>query len=373
MTGPYRERQLAASSFSHGERRGRDATGVSEIPASGWKDILRRVYDEVGEDHVLLIAAGVTFYALLALVPALTAIVSIYGLFADPVMLNQHVARLQGIVPEGGLSVLREQLERLAAQGETRLGLTSAVSLAIALWSANSGMKALIEAMNVAYDEQEKRGFVRLTLVSLAFTLATIAALLLMLGLVVVLPVVMEILGFVPGAQLAVRVGGFLLFVAAMIAGLAALYRYGPSRERAKWRWITPGATLAIVVTLIVSGLFSWYVANFGSYNATYGSLGALFGFMTWLWIAATILIVGAELNAETEHQTRRDSTTGPPRPMGSRGAMMADTVGESRGSSDEEAGATARPAGERRGPRALGIGALAALLWLERRRRRGS
>jgi membrane protein len=202
----------------------------------------------------------------------------------------------------------------------------------------------------------------------MAFTLATIATLVFMIGVLVVVPAVMGILGFVPGARLAVRIGGFLLVLALMVGGLAALYRYGPSRERAKWRWITPGAVLAIVVTLIVSGLFSWYVANFGSYNATYGSLGALFGFMTWLWITATILIVGAELNAETEHQTCRDSTSGPPRPMGARGAVMADTVGESYG---VETGAPSRPALASRSLPVLGrLTALAGLLWLERRRR---
>ena len=177
-------------------------------------------------------------------------------------------------------------------------------------------MKAMFEAMNVAYGEEEKRSFVRLTAVTLVFTLVTFATILLLIALIVVLPMVLKFIGL-GAAQWAARLGGIALMLLLMIAGLAALYRFGPSRRAAQWRWITPGAVLAIVVILVTSGLFTWYVASFGSYDATYGSLGAIFGFMTWLWIAAIIVIVGAELNSEIEHQTERDTTTGRPRPMG--------------------------------------------------------
>ena len=317
------------------DARGRGASKVAEIPRAGWKDILWRTYNEVVSDHVMLIAAGVTFYALLALVPALTALVSIYGIFADPATLDRHMDLLEGLIPSGGLDIVREQLRRLAEQGQTKLGLTSLVAFAIALWSANSGVKSMFEAMNVAYDEEEKRSYVRLTAVTLVFTLAAFAAILLLIGLIVVLPTVLQLMGMGTAAQWAARIGGLVLMLLLMMAGLAALYRFGPSRQAAQWRWITPGAVVAMLVILVTSGLFTWYVASFGSYDATYGSLGAIFGFMTWLWIAAIIVIVGAELNSEIEHQTERDTTTGRPRPMGERGAVMADTIGPAYGDDD--------------------------------------
>jgi len=338
----------------------------------GWTDILWRTYSEVLSDHVMLIAAGVTFYALLAMVPALTALVSVYGLFADPATLNRHVDLLQGLVPEGGLEILREQMQPLTQQGQTKLGLTSLLALALALWSANSGMKSMFEAMNVAYDEEEKRSFVWLTAVSLAFTLATIATVLILIGLMLVLPLVLRFIGVGSAAQWAVRIGGLAFVLLLMIAGLAALYRWGPSRRAAKWRWITPGATLAIVVIAVATGLFSWYATSIGSYNATYGSLGAIFGFMTWLWIAAIIVIVGAELNSEIEHQTKRDTTTGGPRPMGERGAVMADTVGRAYGVPDFHNAEQRRPGGSARDPLPLARYALlAGLTWFVRRARK--
>jgi len=241
--------------------RGRSATRVSEIPGAGWKDILWRTYNEITNDHVMLIAAGVTFYALLALVPALTALVSIYGLFAEPTTLDRHMELLEGLIPSGALDIVREQLRRLAEQGQTKLGLTSLFAFAVALWSANSGVKSMFEAMNVAYDEEEKRSYVRLTAVTLAFTLATFAAILLLIGIIVVLPTVLGLIGLGPVAQWAARVGGLFLLVLLVTAGLAALYRFGPSRRAARWRWITPGAVLAIAVILAASGLFTWYVA----------------------------------------------------------------------------------------------------------------
>ena len=247
------------------DARGRGASKVAEIPTAGWKDILWRTYNEVVNDHVLLIGAGVTFYVLLALVPALTALVSIYGLFADPAALDRHMALLEGLIPSSGLDIVREQLRRLAEQGQTKLGLTSLVAFAISLWSANSGVKSMFEAMNVAYDEDEKRSYIRLTAVTLAFTLATFVALLLLIALIVVLPTVLQFVGLGAAAQWAARIGGLVLMLLLLMAGLAALYRFGPSRHAAQWRWITPGAVIAMGVILVASGLFTWYVASFGS------------------------------------------------------------------------------------------------------------
>ncbi|MEF2551066.1 YihY/virulence factor BrkB family protein [Aurantimonas sp. A2-1-M11] len=315
-----------------GAARGRRAAWPSQLPAAGWKDVLWRVYGEIGQDRVMLIAAGVTYYLLLALVPALSALVSVYGLFADPATVQEHAAMLQSVIPGGGMEIINEQLTRLAEQGTTTLGLTFAISLAIALWSANAGMKSLFEAMNVAYDEAEKRSFVKLTAVSFVFTLGAIVAVILFIGLVVGLPLVLGFLGLGSGTQWLVSLASYAALFALVFLGIGALYHWGPSRTRAKWRWITPGTVLTVVVIAAVSVLFSWYVANFGSYNATYGSLGALIGFMTWIWISTIILIVGGELNAEMEHQTIRDTTHAPAQPMGARGATMADTIGKASG-----------------------------------------
>lgn len=307
--------------------RGREAHKPTDIPAPGWKEILVRVYKEFTRDRVLLVAAGATFYLLLAMVPAMTAFISVYGLFADPATVQQHIAFINDYVPGGGQEIIGEQLTRLSQQPNTGLGIALAVSLAIALWSANAGMKALFEAMNVAYDEREKRGFVKLTLTSLTFTIGAIILLLAIIGVVVVMPLVVEMIGLGAMTELLVKIGSAIVLIIAMLLALSALYRWGPSRSEAKWKWVTPGAVIAVVIAMIGSLLFSWYVANFGSYNETYGSLGAIIGFMTWLWIMTAFIITGGEINAEMEHQTRRDTTTGPEQPLGTRGAEMADSV----------------------------------------------
>ena len=307
--------------------KGRDARTPTGIPAPGWKEILLRVYKEFTNDRILLVAAGATFYLLLAMVPALTALVSLYGLFSEPANVQQHMAFIQDFMPDGGREILADQLGRLSAQPSKGLGFALIISLALAFWSSNAGMKALFESMNVAYDESEKRGFVKLTMTSLAFTVGAIVLLLAIIGVTVVMPLVVESLGLGSLTELVVKIGSALVLVLAALVGLSALYRWGPSRSEAKWKWITPGAVIAVVVAALASLLFSWYVTNFGSYNETYGSLGAIIGFMTWLWIMVAFVITGGEINAEMEHQTRKDTTTGPERPMGTRGAQMADTV----------------------------------------------
>lgn len=308
--------------------RGRDADAPTEIPASGWKDILWRLYRAIAEDRILLTAAGATFYILLALVPTLTAFVSIYGLFNNRADVINHVELLSGIAPPGVLQVVREQLTRLTAESNDTLGLTLLFSLALALWSSSAGVKAMFEAMNVAYHETERRNFFVLNGTALLFTLGGALSALLVVAVVLVMP---AIIGLLPGGkslEWTIRVAAYLAMLVVLAGGLSALYRWGPSRENAKWRWITPGALLSVVALGVSSVLFSWYVANFTDDNATYGSLGAVIGLMTWLWISVTLVIVGAELNSEIEHQTARDSTTGPEMPLGARGAHMADTVG---------------------------------------------
>ena len=315
----------------HERGRGRSADTPTAIPKRGWKDILRRVIREIGNDRVMANAAGVTYYGLLSIFPAIAALVSIYGLFADPAMIERQVQALSGVLPGGAVEIIGEQLRRVSAQGTQKLGFTFVTGLAIALWSANAAMKALFDTLNVVYDEKEKRGFVKLNLVSLAFTLSGILFILVALGAIVVLPAILDSLGLGSAIEWLLRILRWPLLLLVVALGLAVIYRYGPSRARARWRWISWGSVIAATLWLAASMLFSWYSTNFGSYNETYGSLGAIIVFMTWMWISATIILIGGEINAETEHQTARDTTTGRPEPLGTRGARMADTIGETR------------------------------------------
>jgi membrane protein len=311
--------------------RGREASTPTQIPALGWKDILWRAYEEFGQDRIMAVAAGVTYYALLALFPAIAALVSIYGLFADPATIQEHLDTLSDVLPGGAMNIIREQVTRIASAGGGTLGLSFIIGLGISLWSANAGMKAVLDALNIVYDEEEKRGFLALNLQSLTFTLAAIAFVLLALAGIVVLPAVLDFVGLGPAAEWLLSLARWPILLAAVIAGLAVLYRYGPSRDRAEWKWVTPGGIVAAVLWLVGSMLFSWYVSNFGSYNETYGSLGAVIGFMTWIWISSIVVLLGAEINAEMEHQTAKDTTEGPPEPLGHRGATMADTIGAAK------------------------------------------
>ena len=319
--------KAARGSSLEGRHRGRHAATPAEIPAQGWRDILLRVYNEVGEDRILMIAAGATFYVLLAIFPALAAFVSLYGLVADPATISDHIGLLSSVLPGGALDVITEQINRLVSQGRSELGLKLAFGLAISLWSANAGMKALFDALNICYEETEKRSFVRLNLQALLFTLLAIASGVVAILVVVVLPVALQLIGLETAQTILVSVLRWPLIVAGMMLALAVLYRYGPSRETARWRWVTWGSAAATVLWLIVSIAFSYYVSRFGNYDATYGSLGAVIGFMTWIWLSTAIVLVGAELNAEMERQTVRDTTTGPELPMGQRKAVVADTV----------------------------------------------
>jgi membrane protein len=281
------------------------------------ENIFLRVYNGISEDRIFANAAGVTFYSLLALFPGVAALVSIYGLFADPSIIVSHLDTISGFAPGGAVDVLRQQLTRLAAQGSTTLGVGFLVGLVISLWSANSGIKALFDALNAVYEEKEKRSFTKLNAVTLAFTIGTTGFLLIAIACVIALPVV---LNFFPAA----RVSGRLLEIArwpillVLVAfGLTLIYRFGPSRSEPRWQSITWGSAFAAILWLAASVLFSWYAANFGSFNKTYGSLGAIIGFMTWMWLSIIVVLVGAKLNAEVEHGTMRV-------------AKMADTSGQS-------------------------------------------
>jgi membrane protein len=313
--------------------RGRDAELPVRIPWRGWKDILWRTWAEISDDRLMLIAAGVVFYAMLAVVPAITALVSMYGLFAKASSINEHLNFIASVMPGGAYELISEQIVRIAGNSDGRLTFAFVIGLGLAVWSANAGMKAIFDALNVVYDEDEKRSFIRLNLISLCFTFGAVVVLLLAIGSVVVLPLVLAYLGFAAEQQ-----AGFLpllrwpaMFLV-VLAGLAVLYRFGPSRRRAKWRWLSIGSVFAALAWIAVSLAFSWYLSRFADYNATYGSLGAVIGLMMWLWISTLVVLVGAELNSEIEHQTARDSTVGQEKPLGQRGAVMADTVGAAQG-----------------------------------------
>jgi membrane protein len=291
-----------------------------------------RAYTNVGDHRILALAAGMTYYSLLAIFPALAALVALYGLFADTGTIAKHLDEVSGFMPGGAIDVAREQLTRVASKGNQTLGLTFIIGLAVSLWSANAAMKSLFDTLNIVYGEKEKRGFLKLNALSLAFTLAAIAFVLSALGAVVVLPVLLNYLWLSDFADKFVRIVRWPAMFLVVALALAGIYRFGPSREAPRWRWITWGSVAATILWLGASALFSWYAANFGKFNETYGSLGGAIGFMTWLWISAIVILLGAELDAEMEHQTALDTTTGSPKPIGVRGAHMADTVGAARG-----------------------------------------
>jgi membrane protein len=307
---------------------GRLSRNPLQIPWAGWKDILWRTYERTGEDRLLAIAAGVVFFGLLAVFPAITALVSCYGLFANPSTIGANLQTLALMLPEGSFQIVQDQIARVLMKGNTALGATFLFGLALAIWSANAGVKAVIDALNVVYEEREKRSFIRLNLLSLAFTTGGIAALLLMVGAVVALPLALDHLGLAPESQVIVSLARWPLLLVILVIALGLLYRFGPSRRPARWEWLSVGTLAAALLWIAGSSLLSWYLSNFANYNATYGSLGAAIGLMMWMWMSAIIVLCGAELNSEIEHQTALDTTVGRAKPPGRRGAVMADTLG---------------------------------------------
>jgi membrane protein len=313
---------------SHEQGRGRHATHPLQIPWQGWKDIFWRTYAEMQSDRLLSIAGGVAFFVLLAIFPAITALVSAYGLFFNASTITNNLALLSDIVPANVLSIVHEQAQRIAANSGRALSVGIIVGILVSLWSAMSGVKAMIDALNVIYEQQEGRNFFKLSLVALVFTLGGFATFLLAIAAVIVLPLVLAPIGLGSFAGTLTRFGRWPVLLLVLLIGLAVLYRYGPDRRAARWQWVSVGSVFAAVTWIVASYLFSWYLASFANYNATYGSLGAVVGLMMWLWISTIVVLLGAELNAEIEHQTARDSTVGDEKPLGARGAVMADTVG---------------------------------------------
>lgn len=311
-----------------GDERGRDAEGPGDVPASGWKDVGLRVKGEMKEDQVPLLSAGVAFYLLLALFPALAALVSLYGLFADPDQVAQQVTDLTGALPEEAQSLITDQLESITGENQG-VGVTLAVSVAAALWAASSGVKHLIGAVNAAYDERETRKFLKLRGLSLALTVAAVLFATVAIGVIAVLPAMAAELPFGSVGQTLVQIGSYVGLAVGFAVGLAVLYRFAPDRDAPRWQWVSWGAVIGTAVWILGSLAFSVYVSNFASYGETYGSIGAVIVLMLWLMVTAFAIILGAEINGELEAQTAKDSTVGHPEPMGTRGAVKADNLGE--------------------------------------------
>jgi membrane protein len=282
---------------------GRGARNPAQIPARGWKEILRRTAKEFSDDQIPMIAAGVTFYTLLALFPGLGAFVALYGLFADVGEAQKHLTTLAILLPADAVRFLGEQMTRIASDSDGSLSLAFVGGLALSVWSANGAVKAFMTGLNIAYETKERRSFIRKTLVSLAFTLGFLLFVTCAVAVIAAGPAVAAYAG--PDAGMAFNLIAWPALLVAMGVGLAFLYRYGPCRPTASWKWITWGSAAAVILWLVVSALFSVYVGNFAHYDKTYGPLGAAIGFMTWIWLTAMVVLAGAELNSEIERQAQ--------------------------------------------------------------------
>lgn len=310
--------------------RGRLAQRPEHIPHKGWIDIFWRVGASYFGDRVGFVAGGVTFFVILSLFPTLAAFVTLYGLFADPTDAWGRLQFLYSVLPSGVAEFLGGEMQRLAENATTTLTFTLVWTLALSLWTANGAIKVLFYGLNIAYHEVERRNFIKYNLTCMAFTVTGLAAVLLTAAMIVGVPVVLGVFGLAAEwSHLAPL--RWPILGAVYVAALTVIYRFGPCRARARWRWLTPGALFAAVLSLTLSLAFSWYLQTFVR-TASYGPLAAMMGFLLWTWLSVQIIIMGAELNAEVEHQTAIDTTTGEPAEMGERGAVVADTVGPRRG-----------------------------------------
>jgi membrane protein len=312
--------------------RGREAAKPSQIPAKGWKDIILRLKGEIGKDRVGLISGGVAFSALLALFPMLIAAVSLYGLFTSPTALESQIASLSKMMPAEAQTIIVGQLRSIVEGSSSGLTIGAVIGVLVALWSASKGTEAIISSVGVAYQEDETRGFFKRKLLSLGLTLGFIVGALIALALVAVLPAMLDTLGLGPFGRVVAQVVRWVLLVLLFMGGMAVVYRYAPDRAKARWTWVSFGSALATVLWIVASVGLSIFVSRFGNYQQTYGSLAGVIVLLLWLWASAYVILLGAEVNAEIEHQTALDTTTGPDRPMGERGAYVADTIGRAMG-----------------------------------------
>jgi membrane protein len=298
------------------------------IPLAGWKEVALRSFREASDDNVGLIAAGVAFYGFLALVPLLGAVVLSYGLIAEPATVLRNMQGLTSVMPADAAKLIGEQLMNVVETSSGKKGVGVLLALTLALFGARNGAGSVITALNVAYEEKEKRGFVAVNLLALGITCAAVAVAIFALIAIAALGHLEALMPGAPGAMLVLgKILSYVLLGCGGAAVAATLYRYGPSREKARWTWITPGSLFAALCWLLLTLGFGIYVSEFGNYNATYGSLGAVVVMLTWLYLSSYVLLFGAELNSELEHETAADTTDGAAEPMGVRGAWAADNV----------------------------------------------
>ena len=321
---------LAPPHELHQRGRGRNAEEPTQVPARGWLDVLARTKQQITEDNLSIAAAGVAFYGFVAVVPALAALVAIYGLISDPANVAAQVEYLARVLPGEVLPLLQEQMTRITSNQQAA-GIGALVGFAFALYSSANATKALITGLNIAYDETERRGFFKLTAIAFVLTIGAILGAVLAVALVAVLPSVLAHLHVGLRADLLLNLLRWPVLVGGFMAALAVMYRFGPCRNGAQWKWVSPGAIVASLLWLLASAAFSYYVSHFASYDKTYGPLGTVVIFMMWLFLSAFVVLLGAELNAEAERQTKKDTTEPPDKPLGERGARAADTVGPSR------------------------------------------
>lgn len=312
------------------DAKGHQARSPKQIPGAAWKDIAARTYKRTWDDNVALVSAGVAFYAFFALLSLLGLVVLAYGFAADPHTAIKDMQALTGILPRDVAQLIGSQLLTAVESSQGTKGVGIAIAAAVAVYGGTNGAAAVLTAMNIAYEEKEKRSLLRFYATALAMTLAALIVALLALAATAAVAVLQKLLPAAsPLAVSAGTVAGYLVLMLFGAAAAATLYRYGPSREEARWTWITPGSAFASVTWLLLTAAFGFYVSHITNYSATYGSLGAVAALLMWLYLSAYVFVIGAELNSEIEHQTATDSTTGKPRPMGRRGAWAADNVAE--------------------------------------------
>ncbi len=282
----------------------------------GGDGIIWHVVTQFLAHRSLSLAASVTYYALMAIFPALAALVAVYSVFGDPAAIDTQLQSLGAILPGGALQIVGDQIKALTAQPAASISIAFFGGLIVALWSASSGVKALFDALNILYDEPERRGFVKLAAIALLFTIGGGVFLVLALSATVAVPAAINLLGFPHSLALALSLARWVILVFAAELAFAVIYRFGPDRRHPRWRWISWGSAVACLLWLLVSAAFSWYAANFGHFNATYGSLGAVIGLMTWLWLSFAIVLVGAQIDAVLDHRDRDggEADTHPPR-----------------------------------------------------------
>jgi membrane protein len=306
---------------------GRKATRPDRIPLKGWWQVAQRVWTESSRDNLSVVSAGCAFYALFAVFPALSALVALYGLTADPATVEQQFGMLSSVLPPQAYQMVIEQIGRLAETSSRSLGWGLAVSLFIALWSVSNLTQAMFAALNIAYEEPERRSMLRFYLSAFTFAILGILSGALMLLAIVYVPILFAYAGYSETFETMVKVARWPLLALIVLILLALLYRYGPCRRSAKWRWVSVGSVFATVLWLVASAGFSYYVSHFANYDRIYGSLGAVVVLLFWLYLSFYIVLLGAEINAELELQTAKDTTRGAAKPMGERGAFVADHV----------------------------------------------